>query len=311
MIEAAFAGERFINGQTEYTVTICRRTNGLYSYDTARLDQSGREIPGSRRVYALGDVKPFGVLRTANVNTFDDMQGYGFPKLYDQIPLLCALDMAFEGLNSDIESSEKLTLINERLCQFDDSGRPILPNEQMKRRFVMLGEKLPDENDVIHDISPAIRIEAFRETIELILQLLGQSFGFGTKKYALNSGANQAIVTATQYIGERQDMMQELNRQRQEARGYISGLVQAMLWFDNTYGGARWDLDAPVLVEFDDSYITSRNDQIEAMRADVLSGIGGVYVRAQYLMQRYNLDEKEAMKWASLSDTDAPDEVID
>lgn len=311
VIEAAFAGERFINGQTEYTVTICRRTNGLYSYDTARLDQSGREIPGSRRVYALGDVKPFGVLRTANVNTFDDMQGYGFPKLYDQIPLLCALDMAFEGLNSDIESSEKLTLINERLCQFDDSGRPILPNEQMKRRFVMLGEKLPDENDVIHDISPAIRIEAFRETIELILQLLGQSFGFGTKKYALNSGANQAIVTATQYIGERQDMMQELNRQRQEARGYISGLVQAMLWFDNTYGGARWDLDAPVLVEFDDSYITSRNDQIEAMRADVLSGIGGVYVRAQYLMQRYNLDEKEAMKWASLSDTDAPDEVID
>lgn len=308
--EAAFAGERFIGGRTEYTVTICRRTNGLYSYDTARLDQSGREIPGSRRVYALGDVKPFSVLRTANVNTFDDMQGYGFPKLYDQIPLLSALDMAFEGLNSDIESSEKLTLINERLCQFDESGRPIMPNEQMKRRFVMLGEKLPDENDVIHDISPAIRIDAFRATIELILQLLGQNFGFGTKKYALD-GASQAVVTATQYIGERQDMMQELNRQRQEARGYIGGLVRAILWFDNTYGGARWDLDAPVLVEFDDSYITSRSEQIESMRADVLSGIGGVYVRAQYLMMRYNLDEKEAMKWAALPDADAPDEVID
>ncbi len=66
-----------------------------------------------------------------------------------------------------------------------------------------------------------------------------------------------------------------------------------------------------MLVEFDDSYITSRSEQIESMRADVLSGIGGVYVRAQYLMMRYNLDEKEAMKWAALPDADAPDEVID
>ena len=118
-------------------------------------------------------------------------------------------------------------------------------------------------------------------------------------------------MTATQYIGERQDMMQELNRQRQEARAYIGGLARALLWFDNAYGGARWDIDAPVLIEFDDSYITSRTEQIEQMRADVLSGVGGVYVRAQYLMARYNLDEKEAMKWAALSDTDAPEEAID
>ena len=310
VIEAAFAGENYAGGKTEYTVTICRHIGGAYAYDTARLDQRGQEIPGSRRVCTLGAVKPFSVLRTANVNTFDDMQGYGYPKMYDQIPLLSALDMAFEGLSSDIETSEKLTLVNERLCQFDDAGRPILPNEQMKRRFVMLGEKLPDEKDVIHDVSPAIRIDAFKATIELILQLLGQNFGFGTKKYALD-GASQAIVTATQYIGERQDMMQELNRQRQEARAYIGGLARALLWFDNAYGGARWDIDAPVLIEFDDSYITSRTEQIEQMRADVLSGVGGVYVRAQYLMARYNLDEKEAMKWAALSDTDAPEEAID
>ena len=288
VIEAAFAGENYAGGKTEYTVTICRHIGGAYVYDTARLDQRGQEIPGSRRVCTLGAVKPFNVLRTANVNTFDDMHGYGYPKMYDQIPLL----------------------VNERLCQFDDAGRPILPNEQMKRRFVMLGEKLPDEKDVIHDVSPAIRIDAFKATIELILQLLGQNFGFGTKKYALD-GAAQAIVTATQYIGERQDMMQELNRQRQEARAYIGGLARALLWFDNAYGGARWDVDAPVLIEFDDSYITSRTEQIEQMRADVLSGVGGVYVRAQYLMARYNLDEKEAMKWAALSDTDAPEEAID
>ncbi len=303
VIEAAFAGESYTGGKIEYTVTICRHTGGAYVYDVARLDQRGQEIPGSRRVCTLGAVKPFAVLRTANVNTFDDMQGYGYPKMYDQIPLLAALDMAFEGLSSDIETSEKLTLINERLCQFDDTGRPILPNEQMKRRFVMLGEKLPDEKDVIHDVSPAIRIDAFKATIELILQLLGQNFGFGTKKYALD-GASQAIVTATQYIGERQDMMQELNRQRFQAKQYICGIIRAALWFSNTFCGTAYDLDEEIRIEFDDAYIEGKTERLEGMRQDALAGLGGVQVRARYLAEKYNLEEDEALAWAQSADED-------
>lgn len=308
--EAAFAGETLKDGKKEYTINLCKLVENRYVYDMVRLDSSAKPIPGSRTVTQLGDIKPFAVLRTANVNVFDGMDGYGYPKLYDCIPLLLALDMAFYGLNSDIETSEKLTLINEMLCKFDENGNPITPNEQMKRRFVLLGEKLPDQDDVIHDISPNIRIEQFRSTIELILQLLGQSFGFGTKKYALDQAA-QAVVTATQYIGERQDMMQELNRQRHEAQEYIADIARAIMWFDDTYNGAAWDLGADVLVEFDDSYISNKDADLESMRADIVSGIGGVYVRQQYLMSRYNLDEAEALKWATLADTDAPEEAID
>ena len=35
---------------------------------------------------SLGDVKPFAVMRNAEVNNLDDMTGYGLPKLVNAIP---------------------------------------------------------------------------------------------------------------------------------------------------------------------------------------------------------------------------------
>lgn len=309
--EAAFVGESFEGTKKITTLVLCRRDeSGLYSYEVRVFDEHGRLLPERSRDAKLGDVKPFAVMRTAQVNTFDDMQGYGFPKLHDAIPLLMGLDAAFTALMGDIDTAEKIVLINEMLCQFDDKGNAIPPNEQMKRRFVLFGEKLPQDKDMVHEIVPEIRVEKFRDTIELLLGMLSQQFGYGSRKYTLDRDSG-VVMTATQYVGERQDMLQELNRQRFEAAEYIRGIVRAALWFANTYQGGGWNIDAEVLVEFDDSYITNKAEQLESMRSDVLSGIGGAYVRQQYLMMKYNLDEKEAAKWAMLEDPDAAEETED
>jgi hypothetical protein len=93
-------------------------------------------------------------------------------------------------------------------------------------------------------------------------------------------------------------MMQELNRQRFEAREYICGVVRAVLWFANRFLERDFGLDADVRIEFDDSYITNRSALMDMMRKDVLDGIGGEFVRREYLKERYNLTEEEAAKWA-------------
>ncbi len=311
VIEAAFAGEDIVRGEKRTTLVVCR-LNGRrrYEYEVRVFDRDGREIAGSAQRVELGEVKPFAVMRTAQVNSLDDMQGYGFPKLHDAIPILRGLDTAFTVLIGDIETAEKITLVNELLCGFDEDGKPIPPNAQMKRQFVTMGEKLPADKPLVHEIVPDIRIDKLTDTIELLLSLLSMQFGYGTKKYTFDR-STRSVTTATEYIGERQDMMQELNKQRAEAEAYICGIVRAMLWFANTYQGGSWNIDADVQVEFDDSYITNRAEQLESTRADVLSGIGGVHVRKLYLMQKYNLDEKEAARWAALEDSDAAEEVED
>lgn len=290
--EAAFVGESVSGGKKNTTMVLCTQDKGVYSYRTVMWDEKNAVI--SDTTATLGDVKPFAVMRVAAVNNIKDMDGYGLPKITQAIPVLAGLDSAFTALFGDIDDSEKLTLINELLCGFDDNGKPISPNEAMKRRFIYLGEKLPTQGALISEIVPKIRVSEFTGVIELLLSAFSLLFGYGTKKYSFQQGQ---IVTATQYIGERQDMMQELNRQRYEARQYIEGIVRAGLWFMNTFTGASWDVSVDVLVEFDDSFIEDKNTKLVEIRNDVLSGIGGRHVAALYLQEKYNLTEDEAMAW--------------
>lgn len=303
VVEAAFCGESCRGTRKYTTLVICTRSgDGNYRYETIEFDEDGR--PGEPQIAELGSVKPFAVMRTAEVNSIAGMLGYGFPKVYGSIPVFLGLDAAFSALLDDIDGAEKITLINERVCGFDDAGQPIPPNAAMKRRFVFLGDKLPAADDLIHETTPQIRIEMFRPTIELLLSMVSLKFGYGTKKYTLDPTG--AVQTATEYIGNRQDMMQELNKQRFQARQYICGIIRAALWFSNTFRQTAFPLDEEIRIEFDDSYIEGRSERLESYRQDALSGLGGVHVRAKYLAEKYNLDEKTALAWA-FTDADEPD----
>jgi hypothetical protein len=93
--------------------------------------------------------------------------------------------------------------------------------------------------------------------------------------------------------------MQDLNKQREEAKAYIADIVRALIWFENTFHGTTWDGAVEVAVEFNDSYITDDASRLLEMRNDILAGIGGVNVMALYLKEKYNLDDTEAMAWAT------------
>ena len=114
-----------------------------YTAETAVFDEYGAKIEDKSIVLRLGDMKPFAVLQNAEVNNLDDMVGYGLPKLHNAIPALEVVELAFNVLYGDLDKADKLILINEMLCQFDGSGKPITPNEQAKKLFVLLGERLP------------------------------------------------------------------------------------------------------------------------------------------------------------------------
>ena len=276
VLEAAFWGERCQGAKKAVTLVICTREkeSANYAYETVDFDAAGKhEAPVT---VTLGPVKPFAVMQTAEVNSIEGMEGYGFPKVYGSIPLFLALDSAFTALFGDIEKSDAITFINEQLCGFDEKGKPIPPNEAQKKRFVFLGEKLPQKDTLIQTEAPEIRVDQFQKAIEMLLAILSTKFGYGTKKYAFD-GAQ--IQTATQYIGERQDMMQELNKQRFQARQYMEGIIRAVLWFSNTFHKTAFDLEEEIQISFDDSYIESKADRLETCRQDALSGLGGQYTR--------------------------------
>lgn len=298
VLEAAFCGDTHAGTETRTMLVIfTRRPDGIYECETVTFDKDG--TPDTQPVVRLGDVKPFAIMRTAEVNNIDGMPGYGYPKVYGAIPIFLGLDAAFSAFLGDIDKSEALIFINEKLCGFDEAGTPIPPNEQMKRRFVFLGDKLPDVKTLVQFEQPLIRIDQFEPTVQFLLDLLSLKFGYGTKKYSFKGGQ---VATATQYIGERQDMMQELNKQRYQSAQYIKGIIRAVLWFSNTFNGTSYDLDEEISIAFDDSYIENNADRLESYRQDALSGLGGAYVRQLYLQEKYNLTDEEAALWAGAED---------
>ena len=292
VIEAAFSGSGLSKGKKQTTLVLFTLgDNGLYTAETHVFDDKGNELTDQETIVQLGDVKPFAVMRNAEVNNLDDMTGYGLPKLWDAIPALKVVDLCYNVLFSDLDKAEKIILINELLCEFDSDGKPQLTTEQ-KKLFVFTGEKLPEEKGMIQEYNPEIRIEQVTKSFELALSLLSMSFGYGTKKYSFENGQ---ITTATEYVGERQDQMQELNRQRQEAIRYIQDICRAVMWFANTFQGKAFNLDQEILVDFDDSYITDREAELERKRNDALA-FDIPELTVWYLMDAYSLAEKKARK---------------
>ncbi|WP_321024250.1 hypothetical protein [Eisenbergiella porci] len=289
--EAGFSGTSLCGGKKQTTLVLfVLNESGFYEAETHVFDDKGNELRELGTTVILGDVKPFSVMRNAEVNNLDGMEGYGLPKLWNAIPMLKAIDLCYNVLFGDLDKADKLLLINELLCQFDGSGNPIPPNEQVKKLFVLLGQKLPDQKELIQEYNPSIRIDEITKCFELALSLLSMAFGYGTKKYSFENGQ---ITTATEYIGERQDQMQELNRQRQEATRYIQDICRAVMWFSNTFHGTAYNLDSEVLVDFDDSYITDKESELERRRNDALS-FDIPQLTIWYLMDAYSLSEEEA-----------------
>lgn len=290
--EAAFSGSSLVKGKKQVTLVLfVIGENGLYTAETHIFDDKGNELKDLETIVQLGDVKPFAVMRNAEVNNLDDMEGYGLPKLWDAIPTLKVVDLCYNVLFSDLDKAEKIILINELLCEFDDHGKPKLTTEQ-KKLFVFTGEKLPEEKGMIQEYNPEIRVEQITKAFELALSLLSMSFGYGTKKYSFENGQ---ITTATEYVGERQDQMQELNRQRQEAIRYIQDICRAVMWFANTFQGRAFNLNQDILVDFDDSYITDKEAELERKRNDALA-FDIPELTVWYLMDAYSLTEEEAQK---------------
>lgn len=289
--EAAFSSSTLVKGKKETMLVMFVMENGQYKAETHIFDWYGKENEDRKVILALGDIKPFAVMRNAEVNNLDDMEGYGLPKLVNAIPMLKALDLCYNVLYGDLDKADKLLIVNDIMCTFDDNGKPITPNEQAKKLFVLIGQdKLPDAKELVTEYNPQIRIEEVTKAFELALSLLSMMFGYGTKKYSFENGQ---ITTATEYIGERQDQMQELNRQRQESTRYIQDICKAIMWFSNTFHGTNYNVDEEVLVDYDDSYVTDRESELERKRNDAMS-FDIPKLTIWYLMEAYNLTEEEA-----------------
>lgn len=296
--ECAFASTEKIKGKDRTTLVIFTMDEkGNYSASTVYFNEKGQRN-ADPTVLQLGEIKPFAIMQNAEVNNIDNMEGYGLPKIYNTIPFFKAIDLCYALLYGDLNKGDKLVFINELLAciSLDDEGMPCLTPKQ-KEIFVMLGKELPDRETIIKEYNPEIRIDVVTKAFELVLSLISMQFGYGTRKYSFDNGQ---IKTATEYIGGKQDEIQELNKQRKQAEDYISDIIHAAAWFSNTFNDTNYDVNEPISIDFDDSYVEDKTTKLESMRADALSFPEIKILTLWYIMEKYNIPEDEARQYVDM-----------
>ena len=306
--ECAFSATNIVKGKEKTTLVIFTLDNDRYKAETVIFDEKGQKVDAESSEIQLGDVKPFSVMMNAEVNNIDNMVGYGLPKIYNNIPFFKALDLCYNVLFSDLSKADKIVLINELLCEIrDKEGKPTLTPQQ-KEIFVMLGEKLPDEKSLVQEYNPEIRVDQITKAFELVLSLISMTFGYGSKKYTFENGQ---IKTATEYIGTKQDAMQELNKQRKQASDYIEDIIHAAMWFSNQFSGTSYNVDEALSIEFDDSYVEDKQTKLEAMRADAVTFQDIPWLTFMYIKTKYNLSDEEAQKYINEGKVTENDDLED
>lgn len=235
-------------------------------------------------------IKPFAILKNAEVNNLKNMTGYGLPKLWQAIPVLKILNLCWRILFTDLEKGEKKVFINELLAEIKKGNSDLTAQE--KDLFILLGEKLPSQETLIQEYNPEIRVQAIKDTLELCLSMLSLSFGYGTRRYTLQ---NTQIQTATEYIGSKQDQLQNLNKQREAVKTYVLSLCESIAG----YVQEIYDISVTedFIVDFDDSYIFDRETQLDKLRADAITFTEYPQFMIEYVKARYSLTQEQAEKF--------------
>lgn len=182
----------------------------------------------------------------------------------------------------------------------DEAGQIITPDDVAQQLFITMGDEAAnlDAEMLIHEFNPDLRTESNKEAIQGQLDYLSFKCGLGTKHYQFNAGN---IVTATQYMGDKQELIQNASKHYIIVERALQDIVKAILWAGATILGQPVNPEAKVTVNFDDSYIIDKESERLRDQQEIRDGI---MQKWEYRMKWYGEDEVTAKKMISDSLTD-------
>ena len=302
--EAAFVSESTELGKKYIYLETHMLEGGAYVIENRYYENKNeqlvkRELPaGIAERFVTGSPLPFfSIIRPNIVNPFRDNLGLGCAVYANAIDNLKGVDLAFNNFCRDFRLGSKKVFYNRELTKsvgYTASGDPmyIAPDDMMQQLFVSIGDEyVGDDRQLIHEFNPSLRVQDNKDGVQAQLDYLSFKCGLGTKHYRFSEGGRGVQVTATQYIGERQELKQNAAKHGIVIQRALQDIVRAMLWAGKNIIGASVDPDTNIVVEFSDGYIISDE---EKRAADLLDVQNGIMQRWEFRVKWYGEDEDTA-----------------
>lgn len=308
IVDVAFVSEVLVKGNKfTYIETHIKEADGYHITNAYFKDDHGilKPQPLPKGIAPLintgSDIPLFVVVKPNIVNNIDDSTGLGISVYANAIDALKGVDLAYNNFNRDFKLGGKKVFINEDLTAQDENGNTITPDDVAQQLFISTGDGFLDKNgnnNKICEYNPLLRVAENKEGIQGQLDYLSFKVGLGTKHYQFNAGS---IVTATQYMGDKQELVQNASKHYIVLSKALKDLVKAILWAGNEICGQPVKPDAKVSIIFDDSYIIDKESERLRDQQEVRDGLMNKW---EYRVKWYGEDKNTAKNMVADEQTD-------
>ena len=286
--EAAFVSDKLIEGEECQFVSVHKiGDDGLYEISSFYLDSGGKlmTVEGSGLTVHTGSPVPwFSLIRKAGPNIFDYNSPFGVSIISGAEDVLIALDSAFDNFVNDFQLGRKMVFMNRSMFGVDG----VAPQETGESLFITVGDRLKEGKQLMQEYNPELRVSENAEGVQKALDMFSLMVGLGAHRYQFDHGT---IKTATEYVGERQDMIQNFYREMIGIKSALKTVVRGMLWIGANILGEHVNPDAKISIQVDDSYIIDTETEKKEWREDISLGLRS---KTEYRMRFYGETEEEA-----------------
>lgn len=202
---------------------------------------------------------------------------------------LLGVDIAFNNFLRDFKLGGKKVFYNKNMLQTNAEGKVITPDDVAQQLFQQIGDGVDfDAKTMVQEFNPSLRVAENKDGIQAQLDYLSFKCGMGTHRYQFENGG---VKTATEYTGERQELVQHAHKHMIPIEAALKTLCAAILYIGKTFCGADCDPEALVTVNFEDGFIIDDETRRERDRQDVREGLLNAW---EYRVKWYGEDEKTA-----------------
>ncbi|MBR2832055.1 MAG: hypothetical protein IKE57_03910 [Oscillospiraceae bacterium] len=302
--EAAFVSSRTLRGrQSVYVETHTLDDDGCYLIRNRFFDlEEGalreRELPPDVAAgLRTGSDRPwFAVVRPNIVANVPGSRGMGVSVFANAVDILKGVDLAYNNTNRDIYLGGRKVFYNRAMLQRTPDGAVISPDDVIQQLFTQVGDDMSfDARTMVQEYSPSLRAAENRDSVQAQLDYLAFQCGLGTHRYQFNAAQN-VVRTATEYVGNRQELVQTAARHYILIEEAVKTLCAGILTMGREFFGADVDPDAEIAVRFENSYVIDKDKERAQDMRDVAAGLMG---REEYRVKWYGETRREAEAWTA------------
>lgn len=313
IIDIAIVSENIKGDKKEYYIEIhklqYKDNKEIYFISNTYLDEEGNEVQKediAKQYTVNSNVPLFSIMKPAIANPINEnyniINGLGFSVYGTAIPQLQACDITYHNFVMDFYLGGKKVFYNKKIVETrtmtDNKGReievPIYPDDLTRQQWKTYGNEMQNlqQEPAIKEYNPELRVEEDTAGIQFALNVFAFKGGLGTGYYKFDSGRGN-VITATQYVGDRQDLITNANKHRKNVDEFVSGIARAILLLGRILFKEPVTEDCIVKVTDKDGFMVDTETAKQEFRQEIAQGIRKEW---EYRVKFFGEDEETAKK---------------